>query len=599
MGNAIPGLSLPFPISSSTPALASHLSLLYRQQQLGYPATTCDQNVFRGMSIATALAEIEARELALARALAHQDVVSTTLRSYHAQLLSRQGQIDGLLREGSQPLAWGATEGADDDQRYGAPTKSQDEVQVTDQSFAKASTGNIHRKSVRTGKSCSDGAALPNGSETSDVEGMSLNKAESTKADETPPTAAPKGRKQPKKISKKVEANGSGGAIALGPKDTPRAIRPRVVATQSIFPETNTNSILLSHPDDSDLLSPYLCIIRKQIEVFVSTPEDIEAKLSVGGNKIPPVVGQIGLRCIYCKHIPFRDRAKSSESYPNLLKNIHQSVRNYQRHHWPKCKEIPDEVRKEVSACLGNKGSKSKGNAGRWWISSCRDRGLFDAEEVEFLEESKRCGIFLVDANDGIQPERHSNQKNEEGCGEKEETANRRRNSPISIPNTTVKSSPATEGPPRSGLDALLAAIVSVPTAPRAEATGVLPTPTIGTVASSRHECIQPLQQSAQALSPDTHIHPKVWFTQNMVRMLGGTSSREIIDLEGANIVVRQSSRLQNELLPIFFGANFTLAAFETHLVSLGFRASFCSNDKKVFSMTEANADIKKSTCSE
>lgn len=614
--HAIAGV--PLPISSSTTSLAPHLLLLQRERQLmGYPANIHDNNMLgmsavRGLSTAAALAEIEAHELALARARAHHDIVSMAMLDYHARPMSYQGQagLVGLLPAEAQ------TEVANKGPRTDVPATTVSQ----EQSLANTPSTDLHNGSVRPKESRCDGPSLPIGGETSDAQATLLGKADSIMADKPPPATASRKKVPAKKKTKKKKGGSSTvGAIVPVPKHTPRDKRPRIAATLSIFPETNTNSMLLSHPDDGDLLSPYLCIIRKQIEVFVATHKDIEAKLAVGGNKVPPQAGQIGLRCIHCKHVPFRDRAKSSESYPNLLKNIHQSVRNYQRHHWPKCKEIPDKVRKDVDACLGDKVSKSKGTAGQWWIRSCRDRGLFDAEEVEFLDESKKGGIYLVDVDANVVLEPQASSTEEEG----ETTTKQGSRSPISIPTPSASTS-------RSGLDVLLAATgiadtcrpgtlstVSVPTAaPHTESDDVRPiqssstvddvavpsaTPSTGVAESLPHECTQPtcrptcsIPQSVQALAPDTHIHSKVWFTKNLVRMLSGISNREIIDLEGANIVVRQSSRLQRELLPVYFGMNFSLTTFETLLTSLGFHLSSCRDDRKIFSLTEANADIVK-----
>lgn len=611
--SAIAGVPLPFP--SSTTSLAPHLLLLQRERQrMGYPANIHDTNILgmsavRGLSTAAVLAEIEAQELALARARAHHDMVSMALLDYHARPMSYQGQV-GLV--GLLP-AEARAEDATKDPRTDAPATTVSQ----EQSLANTPSTDLHTESVRPEESRCDGPSPPIGGETSDAKAMLLGKPESIMADKPPPPPATASRKKvpakkKKKKKKKAVGSGTAGAIAPVPKHAPRDNqRPRIASTLSIFPETNTNSMLLSHPEDGDLLSPYLCIIRKQIELFVSTPKDIEAKLSVGGNKVPPQAGQIGLRCIHCKQVPFRDRAKSSESYPNLLKNIHQSVRNYQRHHWPKCKEIPDKVRKDVDACLGEKVSKSKGNAGQWWIRSCRDRGLFDAEEVEFLDESKKSGIYLVDVDTNVVLEPQTSPTGEEG----ETTTKQSGRSPISIPTPSASTTCS-----RSGLDVLLAATgiadtcrpdtvntVSVPSAaPHTESNDVpsnvdnvaVPSasPSMGVAESLRHESTQPtcIPQSASTLAPDTHIHPKIWFTKNLVRMLSGISNREIIDLEGANIVVRQSSRLQRELLPVYFGINFSLTTFEILLTSLGFHLSSCCDDRKVFSLTEANTDIVK-----
>ena len=89
--------------------------------------------------------------------------------------------------------------------------------------------------------------------------------------------------------------------------------------------------LLMSQPTDSEWLTPYLCLLRSQLEVFSATKSDIAAKLSTGGNKVTLVVGQVGIRCVHCKTVRHKERARSSESFPSCVKNVHQAVRNYQR----------------------------------------------------------------------------------------------------------------------------------------------------------------------------------------------------------------------------------------------------------------------------
>ena len=90
-------------------------------------------------------------------------------------------------------------------------------------------------------------------------------------------------------------------------------------------------SILLSTSTDAEWLSPALCLLRSQIEYFAARPQDLTAKNRSGGNKAAVVVGQVGIRCVWCKDCPRGERSKGSELYPSNIGLIHQAVRNYQR----------------------------------------------------------------------------------------------------------------------------------------------------------------------------------------------------------------------------------------------------------------------------
>uniref|UniRef100_A0A7S4JWE5 Uncharacterized protein n=2 Tax=Odontella aurita TaxID=265563 RepID=A0A7S4JWE5_9STRA len=59
---------------------------------------------------------------------------------------------------------------------------------------------------------------------------------------------------------------------------------------------------LLFLPEDSGHLNPLHCFVRRQIEIFVATPEDAAAPSP--GRKKPVNPGQVGLRCIHCRALP-------------------------------------------------------------------------------------------------------------------------------------------------------------------------------------------------------------------------------------------------------------------------------------------------------
>ena len=114
-----------------------------------------------------------------------------------------------------------------------------------------------------------------------------------------------------------------------------RALDAVGVSKQKELPSSMSSqqpsSILLSTSADATWLSPSLCLLRSQIEYFGASPSDFTAKNRSGGNKAAVVIGQVGIRCIWCNHRPRGDRAKGSELYPSNIGLIHQAVRNYQR----------------------------------------------------------------------------------------------------------------------------------------------------------------------------------------------------------------------------------------------------------------------------
>ena len=137
--------------------------------------------------------------------------------------------------------------------------------------------------------------------------------------------------------------------------------------------------ILLATSNDSRLLSNLLCFIRLQIEVFTATPIDVAARSRRGGIKRPIAVGRVGLRCIHCARIPPDDRAKGAVSYPQRIRIVHQSVRNWQRYHLMACSHIDPALKqayKDFRTSRTHSGSASL----QYWQDSCVNLGMVDTE---------------------------------------------------------------------------------------------------------------------------------------------------------------------------------------------------------------------------
>ena len=98
----------------------------------------------------------------------------------------------------------------------------------------------------------------------------------------------------------------------------------------------------LSIPSDKGFLDPVHNFIRSEcIEVFVATDQ------KTGRGAKAHCFGQVGIRCIHCKHIPRKERANQAVSFPSKTINIFESVRNFQRTHFQACEHIPEELRAE------------------------------------------------------------------------------------------------------------------------------------------------------------------------------------------------------------------------------------------------------------
>ena len=102
----------------------------------------------------------------------------------------------------------------------------------------------------------------------------------------------------------------SAATVAIPQAATTNA--PATIPTRS-----GRDPVLMVMPADKETLSSYQCFIRKHIEFFEATAQDV--KRGAQGRNKPIVLGQVGLRCIHCKHVPFKQRAKASTYYPAKL----------------------------------------------------------------------------------------------------------------------------------------------------------------------------------------------------------------------------------------------------------------------------------------
>eukprot|EP00984_Skeletonema_dohrnii_P003372 scaffold1134_cov171-Skeletonema_dohrnii-CCMP3373.AAC.2 len=123
------------------------------------------------------------------------------------------------------------------------------------------------------------------------------------------------------------------GLITSGVVESNNVVDPNI---------THNHPTRLSIPSDEQFLDPVYNFLRTScIEVFVSTEENDTGGRGRGAK--PHAIGQVGLRCVHCKHIQRNRRANQAVSHPSRTTNIFESVRNYQRIHLEACEYIPSE----------------------------------------------------------------------------------------------------------------------------------------------------------------------------------------------------------------------------------------------------------------
>ena len=150
---------------------------------------------------------------------------------------------------------------------------------------------------------------------------------------------------------------------------------PQIQATAS-QPQTRAPIALYLQCDD-DSLTPYQCLARQQIQLFEATLADADA--GTQGRNRSIVVGQVGIRCRHCGHLPLRERARGSTYYPSKLAGIYQAAQNMANSHLTQyCREIPKDIREELKS-LGNKKSSAGGGKG-YWSGGAKILGVIEDE---------------------------------------------------------------------------------------------------------------------------------------------------------------------------------------------------------------------------
>ena len=128
---------------------------------------------------------------------------------------------------------------------------------------------------------------------------------------------------------------------------TSSATGPAPTATDELSTISRGRSRILHVPSDDDLLSPYQCLVRKQIEVFQASKEDIHA--SAQGRNRPIILGQVGIRCIHCGALPIETRSRGAVYFPSTLMSTYQTAQNMANSHLLKdCRHIPKAIREDL-----------------------------------------------------------------------------------------------------------------------------------------------------------------------------------------------------------------------------------------------------------
>jgi len=139
----------------------------------------------------------------------------------------------------------------------------------------------------------------------------------------------------------------------------------------------------LAMDEDKKWLSEFLCFVREHCtEVVCASEEDVLSRM----NSKRVGLGQVGIRCRFCGHLPHKKRGGRSSTFPSSLSRIYQSITMMIRDHFESCPAMPSESKTKFKEL---RGSVSQGVVGskKYWIHSAKALGLVDTDS----------GIFFID----------------------------------------------------------------------------------------------------------------------------------------------------------------------------------------------------------
>ena len=159
------------------------------------------------------------------------------------------------------------------------------------------------------------------------------------------------------------------------------------ITSKASIDSAQVSSRLLEHQEpiliytvkDEASLSGYQCNMRQHMEYFSATADDTVTK---GQGRIRPVqLGQVGVRCRHCRHLPQLARTKGAVYFPTRLSNIYQAGQNMAcLHLLDNCPNIGENLRAALRAAAV--APKSKAGGGRkYWAASAQTFGIVEDEE--------------------------------------------------------------------------------------------------------------------------------------------------------------------------------------------------------------------------
>lgn len=154
--------------------------------------------------------------------------------------------------------------------------------------------------------------------------------------------------------------------------------QPQLLALTGISNASRVGPLLYI-PTDDDVLSENQIMLRKHIEFFEASLDDVGKTTS--GRRRPIMLNQVGIQCRHCGSIPSQYRQKGAIYYPAKLAGIYQAAQNMAVTHLTNlCQHIDDQTKEQLQNY--QQGRSTTGHGGKqYWAGTAKAQGVVEGEE--------------------------------------------------------------------------------------------------------------------------------------------------------------------------------------------------------------------------
>jgi len=154
-------------------------------------------------------------------------------------------------------------------------------------------------------------------------------------------------------------------------------------------------SVSMRGPDDSneadekEYLSDFHRYLRQSVFEFFAA-EELDVSASTGGRHKPLSLGQVGVRCVFCKQLSYDEKAPADRSFCGQISKINDTIRRMIARHLRVCNSIPAEVLRKIDS-LSTKVKHGAESSKNYWIESALSMGLVDTvdEGIRFSRDPR------------------------------------------------------------------------------------------------------------------------------------------------------------------------------------------------------------------